>query len=685
MADDVAAAHRVSLQKEAKDDIAGEKKSFSNDDVFAGSRKCFRARGAYRQFTRKVRAARKFHEEIQERSQTSSDSSLLGGTINLDIIKGWRQECQSHHGGCCNERHSEALAVHIDNLILIDVELQCLVERPSSTTYVALSYVWGRTPMVKTQHSNFERLKQPGALVEEIEGVHLPRTIRDAMYLVKALGELFLWVDCLSLFQDETTERMDKSLQAMACIYASADFTIVAAGASDADSGLPGIGGPSEERTPSSIIRRCAGGRRHFRREGYPWASRWVRRGWTYQESLFARRLLVLDTLASWVCGRCVWLEEHDNVLPFDKPAEWPTERPHLGVPVGLMSLIPRHPSLGRWGMLVERYSTRVLTYEKDLTRAFAGATDVMQSTFPGGLVHGLPIFFFDIALLWRPRGSSSRRPGYPSWSWIGWRGGVECLSPWCLFYPGVYRRSDEDSEWVPLATLESVAKYQIFPEREKRDGTVPVADLNAFYRYQNLRNDPHALLPVGWNRIPHPKGDFYTHASVSGSDFRYSYPLPTVNLVSHTKAIDYSPVLTCTAPVAKLEYGDIVKHSQMDPATTVLKLQGVDVGMLTVDEPRIDDSSRTEVQFDCNLVALSEAIVSDLLKAHEYTGHILAGHPGRSDNWRYGSDTPEEVRFYNVMWIEWENGTAYRKGVGAVQKEAWESLRSEIMSFKLG
>lgn len=176
-----------------------------------------------------------------------------------------------------------------------------------------------------------------------------------------------------------------------------------------------------------------------------------------------------------------------------------------------------------------------------------------------------------------------------------------------------------------------------------------------------------------------------YTQASLVLTSDTHTPFRPLVNLISHTRAIGYSPVLTCTAPVAKLEYGDIVKHSQMDPATTVLKLQGVEVGMLTVDEPRIDDSSRTEVQFGCNLVALSEAIVSDLLKAHEYTGHILAGHPGRSDNWRYGSDTPEEVRFYNVMWIEWENGTAYRKGVGAVQKEAWESLRSEIMSFKLG
>jgi hypothetical protein len=73
--------------------------------------------------------------------------------------------------------------------------------------------------------------------------------------------------------------------------------------------------------------------------------------------------------------------------------------------------------------MLVENYSMRALTYENDNGRAFAGAAEIMSSTYPGGLLHGLPIFFFDIAILWHPKNSDlTRRPGQPSWSWTGWK-----------------------------------------------------------------------------------------------------------------------------------------------------------------------------------------------------------------------------------------------------------------------
>jgi hypothetical protein len=40
---------------------------------------------------------------------------------------------------------------------------------------------------------------------------------------------------------------------------------------------------------------------------------------------------------------------------------------------------------------------------------------------------------------------------------------------------------------------------------------------------------------------------------------------------------------------------------------------------------------------------------------------------------------------YYNVMWIEWENGIAYRKAVGRVYKEAWESLDLEEVDVLLG
>jgi hypothetical protein len=89
---------------------------------------------------------------------------------------------------------------------------------------------------------------------------------------------------------------------------------------------------------------------------------------------------------------------------------EWPCERDHLGIPVGLMSILPKLPNLGGWANLVDTFSTRALTYERDIVNAFAGATEIMGATFPGGIFKGLPVFFFDIALLWQPEGTISRR-----------------------------------------------------------------------------------------------------------------------------------------------------------------------------------------------------------------------------------------------------------------------------------
>jgi hypothetical protein len=65
---------------------------------------------------------------------------------------------------------------------------------PSLTPYVALSYVWGSVKVLKAFKSNVEDLKRPGALAKDDIGI--PDTIRDAMHLVKSLGERYLWVDC---------------------------------------------------------------------------------------------------------------------------------------------------------------------------------------------------------------------------------------------------------------------------------------------------------------------------------------------------------------------------------------------------------------------------------------------------------------------------------------------------------
>lgn len=40
---------------------------------------------------------------------------------------------------------------------------------------------------------------------------------------------------------------------------------------------------------------------------------------------------------------------------------------------------------------------------------------------------------------------------------------------------------------------------------------------------------------------------------------------------------------------------------------------------------------------------------------------------------------------FYNVLWIEWKDNIAYRKGLGRVFKEVWESQDLEQVDVILG
>jgi hypothetical protein len=70
--------------------------------------------------------------------------------------------------------------------------------------------------------------------------------------------------------------------------------------------------------------------------------------------------------------------------------------------------------------------------YESDTLDAFAGITSVVLRSFPGGIIHGFPVIYFELALLWQVRGELRRREALddrgapiplPSWSWVGWAG----------------------------------------------------------------------------------------------------------------------------------------------------------------------------------------------------------------------------------------------------------------------
>ena len=355
--------------------------------------------------------------------------------VNIEQIRGWRQRCHYGHGPWCSDDHRSDLQGHLSKLILIDTRENCIVEADTSTKYIALSYVWGGVSTVRLTLATKERYMMPGAL----QITSLPHTIRDAISWTSALGERYLWVDCLCVVQDTDAGAMNHVLQAMGHIYATAELTIVAANGNHANFGLPGFGQlpESDTRGPTDDTNDSNDAMKGVIRRYWPVDSTWNSRGWTFQEALYSRRLLVFSHKHRivWLCAHAAWTR-----LDHQKFAQKSFEREvnNLGwykaklIPMSIKSqhdfAFPKD-----WAIAVDAFTRRNLSFEEDFERAFAGAQHGIGSRFPGKLVHGLPQFFFDICLLWLPgrENHQKRRTKHPSWSWTGWTGKSRCKESW--------------------------------------------------------------------------------------------------------------------------------------------------------------------------------------------------------------------------------------------------------------
>lgn len=165
--------------------------------------------------------------------------------IDLKMLRGWRAECERNHCTNC-AIDAPSLAPDSYALILVDSVQKCLVWKPPSCRYVALSYVWGTSNSFVTTREDLQQLSAPGVLEQsETSQFKLPKTIIQAIELTNALRERYLWVDGLCIVQDGDDKA--EQLNAMASVYTNAVLTIVAAsgsGAGDGFRGLPGISAP---------------------------------------------------------------------------------------------------------------------------------------------------------------------------------------------------------------------------------------------------------------------------------------------------------------------------------------------------------------------------------------------------------------------------------------------------------
>ncbi|KAG9309244.1 heterokaryon incompatibility protein-domain-containing protein [Chiua virens] len=321
---------------------------------------------------------------------------------------------------------------------VIDVIQSCLVESPSRCRYVALSYVWGTATVFKHLLENTQDLRKPGSL----RSLPIPTTIRDAITLVRLIGERYLWVDSLCIVQNDQRMQQEEIMR-MGTIYSGALFTIIAAAGDHADTGLPGVERGSREQTQKTLkfgscelltvinILRFQGGI-----DNTIWASR----AWTFQERILSNRLLVFsERQVYWNCRSASLSEE--RVLEEVQDIDWhrpPFPQSRLSDEYLSWEPLQSVEYCDLYHDLVYNYRQRRLTYQTDILNAFNGVAEILGKRQGDTLFWAIPGSHFSHTLTWEFLGHAKRNnievPIFksdgskemvpiPSWSWAAWSG----------------------------------------------------------------------------------------------------------------------------------------------------------------------------------------------------------------------------------------------------------------------
>jgi hypothetical protein len=333
----------------------------------------------------------------------------------------------------------------------------------------------------------------------------------------------------------------------------------------------------------------------------------------------------------------------------------------------------------------------RNLTYPEDILDAFAGILTHLSRSFPGGFISGLPQMCFDAALLWQPWTPMIRRKAIgrsasdavlPSWSWAGWAGNMNSES-WRSAANYLFETDDEVNKgqqcsWKTISTVKWT--YSVDLDSRHKEIKIPSA-------FANPQFEPPegGTLPLGWSAQPSTQsnGDtIYHHSCDPSHPFRYPIPIR-----DQRKA--HIPPVTARYLHGKTRRGFLVAGpiyrgenvTSICPALELLTQQGEWAGFLRLNGTSYseDDSGDGVIQRDAGLLELIEISEGEVqnqpIEEKSFDEWNREGCP------RYSG----LYKFVNVLWIEWEDGVAYRKALGRVEKSIWQRVATERIDITLG
>ncbi|CAG9978568.1 unnamed protein product [Clonostachys byssicola] len=618
--------------------------------------------------------------------------------VDTKLIKSWIAHCDVSHKHICHRLYDTYLLPKAP-LSFIDVHDLCIVSPPPvgkddpPHRYIALSYVWGTAQVQLALKENVAELHKPGAFGEG-GAFTLPRTVRNAIEVTAELGVPYLWVDSVCIVQDDA-ETQKEQLQGMGAVYANAYLTLVAASGEDANAGIPRVGlspVPEDEQEPiqrvitlpdNPLIRTQ--GRESLNRKALNSSSlKWNTRGWTLQEKVFSRRLLGLGHMATWTCFGDEWAE--DISLPSERSQDpAPASRNDKNKKMGIVTW----HSIGEYSSLATEYARRDLTWSTDAINAFLGVMTPMAAWFPGGLLHGIAEYTFDIGMLWDvgPAGTHLRRdPGsvrplhatnfkHPSWSWVSWQGDLS-FDMWkaaedysfprgpLIVHPlATWHKQLLTGEWVKIDNTYHVVRKHF--EREgtsiPEDWTRHTEDQDGKTYYQNKSHE---------HIVPHPA---------------FNYPIPPHVRYRDIDQRPFHPHIRFQGMLAHLLV-DVTEEDQeflrsklyesdATLETDLISPDGFWCGHITLPFEKGEHVPSTH---EVEVIAMSEGVMD--LKAPSRIPHMF--HNIRERPEFEDSDVYEVV---NVLYIgRCVNGMVYRRALGGIWKQAWDELVTEDVELLL-
>jgi Heterokaryon incompatibility protein (HET) len=399
-----------------------------------------------------------------------------------------------------------------------------------SIKYAALSYCWGPSSSMRLITTS----KTLSARLASLPWKELPPLFHDAFLVTRELGLEYIWIDALCIVQDDEHDWEIEAAR-MGDTYRNAHITIVAAQSrSTNDSFLRREKSNSLVEIPfvSRIYPQISGNYQlSFSPLGYVSdfvedveRSKWNERGWTFQERLLSHRVLFFGKrMMFFECRTHRQAENYRGTLNRN------------------LAFLKHLQSLDDWGLikmswrkLVEDYSSRAFTFNKDRLPALAGLANELSDTWDR---NGDPIQYLaghwreglDFDLIWmtdysrldRAECLTTNNALAPSWSW--------CSSPRKVSWLQI----DTMAEYRSLC---SIVHAQMKLTSSNLLGGITGGFLDilgelSHYKF-NFFSSIEANLNEAWYRVRHYFGGLYSDAVEI--DFRFDAHIPEDDLYDY-------------------------------------------------------------------------------------------------------------------------------------------------------